>query len=105
MLKVRNQSGRRRKLWFLLGCAIAAVLLLTLWHEREPRYNGRSLSQWAALLDPVDRDEVERAQQADVAIRQIGTNGLPLLLRWIQYQERPWRTRTANFVGRLPGKP
>lgn len=94
---------RRRNLLIVIGFAIAAVLLLALWREREPRYEGKSLSQWMATIDR--GGALEAQEKGEQAIRQIGTNGTPFLLRWIQYQERPWRTHVANFCGRLPGKP
>lgn len=98
-------KGRRKKLWILLGCAIAAVLILMLWREREPQYNGKSLSQWTALLTSTDnRDGLELAHKAEEAVRQIGTNGLPFLVRWIQYQERPWRSRLGSLCYKLPEK-
>jgi HEAT repeat protein len=91
---------RRRNLLVLLGFAIAAALLLTLWREHEPRYQDKSLSQWAHIINrgPGDDDR----QKAEHAVRQIGTNGLPFLMRWIQYERRPWRTRLALLCFKLP---
>jgi hypothetical protein len=102
MVELRSKGCWRRKLWILLACGIAVVLILTLLREHEPRYEGRPLSEWVGLLDiyKVSHFETDPRQ----AIQQIGTNGLPFLLRWIQYQQRPWRTRLANLCGRLPGK-
>jgi hypothetical protein len=105
MVELRNKGRWRRKLWVLLGCGIAAVLILTLWREREPRYQERSLTQWAALLNHIDsRDEFQLGQQAEDAIRHIGTNAMPFLLRWIQYKEQPWRTRLGVLCDKLPEK-
>lgn len=47
--------------------------------------------------------EISR-EQAVLAIRSIGTKGLPFYLKWFQYEERPWRTRLAAQAARLPGK-
>jgi hypothetical protein len=77
-------------------------LLVILFPERQPEFGGISLSQWVAKLDGSD-PEIS-THQAELAIRSIGTNGVPFYLKWFQYQERPWRTRLANQAARLPGK-
>jgi HEAT repeat protein len=93
---------RRRKLWILLGCGIAVVLIVMLLREREPHYKGRSLSQWIALLNNSERDGPQH--EAEGAVRHIGTNALPFLLRWIQYKEQPWRTRVGTLCYKFPEK-
>jgi hypothetical protein len=102
MSELRNKGRWRKKHWILLGCGIALVLIVILLPERQPQFDGRSLSQWIAILDGSD-PEIS-TQQADLAIRSIGSNGVPFYLTWLQYQEPPWRTRLANQAGRLPGK-
>jgi hypothetical protein len=93
---------RRKLVWIFIGCAIALVLLLTLFRERQPQFGGLSLNQWITMLDGSD-PEISQ-QQAELAIRSIGTNGLPYYVKWFQYQERPWKTRLAAQAARLPGK-
>jgi HEAT repeat protein len=92
---------RRKLIWILLGCAIVAILLLMLLHEREPQFDGLSLSQWIAILERGNA-QISR-EQAELAVRSIGTNALPFLLKWVDYQEPPSRRRLANLAGRLPG--
>src|SRR6266496_4579891 len=94
---------RRRKLWILLGCAIAAILILTLWREREPHYDGRSLSQWIALLNGGYAKDPDISQRdAEQAVRSIGTNGLPFLIKLLNYREAPWHTRLDSLCNKLP---
>jgi HEAT repeat protein len=93
---------RRKWAWICICCGIALVSILILFRDREPQYQGRSLSQWVAIL--LDGDPEISQQQAELAIRSIGTNGLPFYLKWFNYQERPWRTRLAAQAARLPGK-
>src|SRR5262245_12543789 len=93
---------RRKFAWIFISCGIALVLLLTLWPEREPKYKGRSLSQWIATLDGSD-PEIS-THEAELAIRSIGTNGIPFYVKWFQYKEPPWRIRLAAQAARLPGK-
>jgi hypothetical protein len=73
------------------GVAIAVWVGLSLSGEREPQYNGRSLSQWVRR----SRDDwgfpnftrILETNEAVEAVRQIGTNALPFLIRWIQCEE------------------
>jgi len=69
--------------------------------EREPSYEGKTLSGWlqiysvnAALYraDPL-RNEKSEAREA---VRQIGTNAVPWLLRWMQIQKPPWHDAVLN---------
>jgi len=66
--------------WWLVAILLCAVALgLLLIHPSEPAYGGRKLSEWVADVpapsysydDPDDSNAVH-------AIRQIGTNALPL---------------------------
>jgi hypothetical protein len=104
MVELRNKGRWRKKLWILLGCAIAAILILTLLREREPQYQGRSLGTWVLQLELRDPRYLDGSSLAQEAIQHIGTNALPFLLKWIQYQEPPWRRRLATFCARLPHK-
>ncbi len=99
---LRLMGRLRRKVWVLVGCGIAALLILTLWREREPQYKGRSLSQWLAILDR--GDPLISTQEAETAVRQIGTNGIPVLLKWLEYQQPPWRARLGMLCYKLPEK-
>ena len=77
---------------------VAALILLLLGREREPRFQGKTLSVWLLRRDPhlrtltIDQDE---------AIRSMGTNVLPFLLKWMQYESPPWRARLARSVPRV----
>jgi HEAT repeat protein len=89
----------------LLGCGIALVLLLTLLHDREPRYKGHSLSQWLALLEGEYASDPELSlRDAEEAIDHFGTNALPYLIRWVQHEEKPWRTRLSSLSDKLPAQ-
>jgi HEAT repeats len=106
LTKIFIMRTRRKWLLLLLGCIAAAVLVLTLFGEHEPQYEGESLSQWAATLRAaINRGGYDDTRQkATEAVRKIGTNGLPYLLKWIQYEDRPWQTNLARLCSQLPGK-
>ena len=84
---------RRKRLWFaLLGVGVAAVVGLVAalaLRPAEPRYGGRALSQW------VRRPAGDT--QGD-AIRQIGTNAVPFLLEWMQYERPAWKSDVYGIV-------
>jgi len=67
---------RRRKLGFLV--VVAVGIGTTLWfvvHPRDPVYQGEPLSYWFDQFNTTNRP------QAAIAIRQIGTNAVPFLLK------------------------
>jgi HEAT repeat len=103
---------KRRKLILLfLGCGIAAILLFTLSREREPRYQEKSLSEWISILEHGDPaaatgQDVNAIsyQEAESGIRNIGTQALPFLIKWVQYEEKPWRSRLETLCDKLPDR-
>jgi hypothetical protein len=79
----------------LLGCAAIVIATATLARKEqpiEPTYNGQPLSYWVThSMNTAERDG------ATDALRHIGTNALPLLLKWIRYKPEPpaWRTNLS----------
>lgn len=102
MVELRNNGRWRRKLWIFLGCGIAAVLILTLWREREPRFEDHSLLEWIAIADHGDSDGEFSKRDGQEAVRHIGTNAIPFLIKCIEYRERPWQTRLGSLCSKLP---
>ena len=79
----------------LILCALAGLAA-----DQEPSYNGRLLSQWLADLQPGRAG----GHPTEGAVRAMGTNAIPTLLKWISYQhsspERSGQTRpTASASG------
>jgi len=88
---------------------IAGAILL-LWgffatRDPQPSYQGRTLSQW---LISYNRDRVQHTPQspsladATNAVHHIGTNALPLLVKWISYEIPRWR---RGFIGQFTQNP
>ena len=91
---------RRRLLLPLLGCVALACAAALLWPaEPEPQYQGRRLSSWLLDSGPFPSGHQEGAGEA---IAQMGTNALPLLLKWLSYQQPAWRDKAANGYDKLP---
>lgn len=77
----------------MTGAIAGIALLLWLTREREPEYQGKTLSEWLAIYaDAIEGDQaqselsIQRRTEAALAIRQIGTNALPHLLEWTAYE-------------------
>src|SRR6266849_3636941 len=82
-----------RTVVYLLVIAILAVLNWRVLHPREPSYQGKPLSVW---LDYYYSNDVayphpegwEAAKaRAEIAIRKMGTNSLPALIKMISSKE------------------
>jgi hypothetical protein len=90
------------KLWIgvpLLVLLAAAVILVAL-RSSEPTYQGKKLSFWieenriqSMLISQNDELAPRRTAEARAAILAIGTNGLPHLIAWMQYQPPSWGSR------------
>ncbi len=73
---------------FFVLCVLAAIAA-----DEEPSYNGRLLSQW--LGDVVLNARSTGPEPYGEAIRAMGTNAIPTLLKWISY-ERPISQQSAD---------
>jgi len=97
----------------LLACIILACVALLWPRENEPKYKGRTLTQWIVLHDrATGRESVHKSaydpsmlREADEAVQHIGTNALPWLIKWIQSvpTDSRWRRRVTHVLERLPG--
>lgn len=69
---------RRRRIILLAATTVGASLMLVPFlGDREPSYQGRSLSAWLAEFD---RWSGDTNAAVVYAVRAIGTNGIPLLV-------------------------
>ncbi len=96
---------KRRRILILAAVALLAVAaIVALMPAREPSYAGRSLSQWVDMLDSPPTTAQE--QEAADAIRHIGTNAWPHLLKWIRYEKpHPPLPKLTNLLAGLFGHP
>jgi HEAT repeat protein len=98
MPKLRNLS-----FVFVAGAAIGVIIFLV--QRTEPRYGGRSLSQWLTVSRATGISPERRAESA-AAIRHIGATGLPWLLEWAtQEPSSPVKSRVRTFLGNHPRLP
>src|SRR5262245_43366708 len=102
--------ARARKKWIavMAGMGVAAVLVVVFWpEESEPEHKGKRLSEWLGTYDSYFTSTrfptMSEMEEAADAVRHLGTNSLPVLLRWISIEPWPWRRRLQVTVQRLPG--
>jgi len=103
-----------RKQFIKALTVLASMLVAVAWWQalrpREPRYLGRPLSAWLADLDLTVWAPPNKAVQAAIALRAIGTNSLPWLAHMLQADDQPWnRAALALNAGQsmvqLPVRP
>ena len=124
----RGRSVVRLLLAFL-PVTIAVILALSAG-EREPAYKGKRLSQWLrqyqkppppgmplgmrvrsqwlgqAPIGLTFPDRPARLVEAEGAVRHIGKECLPWLVRWLGYEPPAWRRKLSNLLAgwRMPFK-
>lgn len=92
---------KHRKLVILLSftVVVGAALALLRPAESEPTYRGKSVSGWLNAWYESDLTNGNGQRELAIsAIKSMGTNALPALLRRMQYEVPSW----CGAVGRLP---
>jgi hypothetical protein len=106
----RMRTRRIIAIIFLAGLIIATFYALA---PREPEYKGRSLSSWLGALDDGyqytgltwqswNQQTVPKPERAgaEEAIRQMGTNVLPYLLRAVTNRDSALKTKIIELLGK-----
>ena len=95
---------RRRRVIIFAAAIFVAIGVVVFWPgPKEPQCNGKKLSEWLEFsrnlraADPVGRSAQDQ-------VRQIGTNALPWLVRWLNYDTPPWKDklRRTKFFDHMP---
>ncbi len=87
---------------------VTAVVVLVLFasacgsRSHQPVYNGKPLSEWLSELTEDQNNPDDTRDQAQEAIREIGTNALPFLLDETRFLGTAWEADTTNFFSK-PG--
>src|SRR5262249_38978720 len=93
-----GMKGRRAVVAVVFTWLLVALALLLRGSEREPQYQGRALSDW--LLRRTWKDFSLSVEQ-DEAVRSMGTNALPYLVKWMKYVSQAWRVQLVNIAPRV----
>jgi HEAT repeat protein len=107
-----------RKPLMLGSIGLAAVLVWAAWFflkHREPVYQGKTLNAWMEqcnkyLLASKNSPELAKREEAQAAIRQIGTNALPALLGMVRARDSALKAKLIALgrqqtLFKLPFKP
>lgn len=86
-----------RLIWFVLPCLLSAGLLFCAWPAREPVYDGKSLSEWMIELGTESDDSLDLPEYA---VRQMGTNALPALLRMIRSRDSRFKLKLMELAAK-----
>ena len=94
-------STQRRRILLLAAVGVVAALFF-LWPRgpEEPVYQGKTLTQWTEEADAATRDHP--APEARVALRAIGTNAIPFLLKEFTRPISGWRKRFNEWAYQHP---
>src|SRR5438552_7930497 len=97
--------GTRRLFLGLVGVGVLVVIGLLVsgvFRERELEYGGKRLSEWVWKLgEPTAGGMLRRAGRdgpAWNALLQIGSNAIPYLVRWIQYEPPTWKRNLYALI-------
>ena len=95
---------RFRTIALVVTAALLSVGLFLALRPREPTYEERRLTEWLgdfSLSQKQDTEEpAERAKHAGEAVRHIGTNCLPLLLKMLQARDSAVKTKLVDWAAR-----
>jgi len=95
--KTIQPIGRRKRIAFVLvACLLVGIGAIAFWPgPKEPVYDGKMLSEWLDICRNYRRSGYlpsPSAEYAQHAVRKIGTNGLPLLVKWTDYDMPKWKS-------------
>jgi hypothetical protein len=90
----------RRLILTLLPVALLGALAWFIFRAPpEPSYQGKPLRKWLALY--TQGTIINTNQQADEAVRHLGTNALPTLLQLLQDRDGPLKTKFISLLQQL----
>jgi hypothetical protein len=106
---VKTRQGKLVSRFFLIALLALIMaglgLIVYIFHEpAEPTYNGEPLSYWLAgygyNLSQANGATPPTRLEADQAVRQMGTNAFPGLLRMLRRHDSPFKARIGNLLHR-----
>lgn len=94
---------KRARIVIVLVVLVLGCLSFALFHSREPRYEGRKLSDWLGTQVIGDmRRGPEQWQETNRAVERIGTNAIPFLLKWVLLKDTPAKQKTIAWLDQHP---
>jgi len=101
-----QNADMRKRLQIALAVLLVGVIGGIGWQSlrhREPVYQGKSLSTWLEGYTPDPKSyrplvEQPQWQQANAAVRGLGTNAIPSLLRMLRARDNPWKLKLVRLA-------
>ena len=92
-----------KRVYIALAVFTVALVGVIFWqvaqlHETEPLYQGKPLSEWLKACSGTD--DPEKLDGADEAVRQAGTNALPILLRMLRAKHSALELKLLGWAKR-----
>jgi hypothetical protein len=92
---------KRRVILFLAGLIVVVLGAILLWPgEREPEYQRKKLSEWIRGGFSIKEGFPEGRRRIE-ALHAIGTNALPFLTEWMNYNTPPTYTKVDRTIEKL----
>lgn len=98
-----HQPGRRPKRWWVL-LACVAIAISCWWWQREPRYEGLSLSRWLDTYDAILTGHLTEPgfEETRAALFHFGKVGLSYYTARLAYETPAWQLSTLNYLDTAP---
>jgi Tfp pilus assembly protein PilV len=81
----------------VFAVALLGVIAWQVLRQREPVYQGKVLSSW---LEDLDLESAHSPEKATQAVRAIGTNGFPVLIKMLCTEDPLWKRGLIAFNAR-----
>jgi hypothetical protein len=97
-------SSFRRKWWVgLAAVMVVALLAVAFWPgEKEPEYQGKKLSDWLEPFYQPGAISEQKQQEIETAVKTMGTNCLPFLIKRVGYKSSGWRKKARLLYEHVP---
>jgi hypothetical protein len=77
------------------------IAIMVAFIPREPKYDERTLSEWIKDSAPRLSPDPEQTRAIE-AVRHIGTNGLPWLIKWTGHKDKPALFKPKSLPAWIP---
>ena len=96
--RIRMRKAARKLLWAAAGLLALALLIAPLvLNSRGPSYRGRTLTAWTTEFDGIGGP---KRDEAEVAVRSIGTNGLSCIRSMLRAKDTPLKVQANALLSR-----
>src|SRR5688500_12695141 len=98
-MKGIKKAANRKLYATVFGALIIAVVLLPALHRREPRYQGKSLSQWVRGLE---YNNVNPTTEQRAALRAMGEPAITRLIEMLEHRDSLLKRKFVRYARNHP---